>query len=441
MDKNPRSRKLIKGGTLVSSCRTWQADLAIEGDKIIAIGNNLNFPNAEIIDAQGLHVLPGIIDTQVHFRDPGFPEKEDLYTGSKAAVAGGVTSFLEMPNTNPPTINYEAMEYKKKKASLVSLANFNFYAGATQDNLDFLNQVPNIPGIKIFMGSSTGDLLIYEEEILDKIFSQGKRLIAVHAEDEILLRKNKAIYQNPTIWEHPKIRSVEVALKATQRALFLSKKYKRRLHILHLTSAEEVYLLSCEKPLYVSCEVCPQNLFFSAPEVYDRLGNFAQMNPPIREKEHRQALRKALIAGVIDVVATDHAPHTKEEKERPYPQSPSGMPGVETSLAVMLTLTQEGLWSLEQVVRWMCENPARLFKIKNKGFLLPNFDADIVLVDLKKKKRVENGKLYTKVNWSCFHDIELIGWPILTMVNGNVVYREGEFFEEFRGKELEIAHD
>ncbi|MCS6984182.1 MAG: dihydroorotase [Leptospiraceae bacterium] len=431
-------RIVISGGTVVTSCHQEEADVLIEEGKVKAIGRGLSAQADEVIDARFLYVLPGLIDTQVHFRDPGFPEKEDLYSGSRAAAAGGITSFLEMPNTRPPTTDFAAMAEKKARAAQLSLVNYNFYAGATAENLTFLNEVPNIPGIKIFMGSSTGELLVDQDEDLERIFAHGRRLIAVHAEDEELLKKNKASIVSPTIKEHPKIRSVEVALRATQKAVGLAKKYRRRLHILHLSTGDEALYLAREKTSYISVEVTPQHLFFSAPEVYEKLGSYAQMNPPIREKWHRDVLRRALIAGVIDCVATDHAPHTIEEKERGYPHSPSGMPGVETSLAVMLTLMHEGLWSLEQVVRWMAESPAKLFGLKGKGFLFPGYDADIVLVDLKKNKKVENGKLYTRVNWSPYHGLILRGWPILTMVGGHVVFREGEFFEDCRGREIEI---
>ncbi len=432
---------LIRNGLLVSSVETALGDLLIENGKITQVGANIQHPDAEVFDAAGLYVLPGVIDPQVHFRDPGFPEKEDLYTGSKAAAAGGVTSYFEMPNTKPATIDFDAMQAKKKRAASVSLVNYNFFAGATASNLDYLNTVPNVAGIKIFMGSSTGDLLVADSHDIEKIFAQGRRLIAVHAEDEEILRHNKASMPATSVFDHPKIRSAEAALKATQLAVMLSKKYRRRLHVLHVTSGDEVIFLAQHKDGNISSEVTPQHLFFQAPEVYERLGTFAQMNPPIRDKWHRDALRRALQAGVIDCIATDHAPHTIAEKEKGYPAAPSGMPGVETALPVMLTLMHEGLWTLNQVVRWMCEMPAQLYRVRHKGFLAVGADADITLIDLNKKKTVENGKLQTKVNWSPYHGLTLQGWPIVTIVNGNIVYREGEFFEDIKGREIIIDQE
>jgi dihydroorotase len=290
------------------------------------------------------------------------------------------------------------------------------------------------------MGASTGSLLVDKREDLERIFAHGRRLIAVHAEDEALIKQNKAQFPVLTrVHEHNLIRSPEVAARATRLALELARKYNRRLHILHMTTEEETLLLAKEKAgLPVTAEVCPQHFLLEAPEVYDRLGTYGQMNPPIRERRHGEALWKALQAGLIDCIATDHAPHTKEEKEKGYPQSPSGMPGVETSLPLMLNRANQGLCTLQDVVRWMCEGPARCYGMQGKGRLEPGMDGDLVLVDMAREKTIENGKLQTKVNWSPYHGWRTKGWPVATMVGGHVVFREGDFFPEVKGREIVI---
>jgi dihydroorotase len=416
------------------------ADVWVENGVIRSVGAGLKAPGAKTIDAKGLTLIPGAIDPQVHFREPGMEWKEDLASGSRAAAAGGVTSFLEMPNTSPNTVTSELMAAKKKIASVKSLVNYNFFIGATPEALPDLLSTPNVCGIKIFMGASTGTLLVDKLSDLDRIFSMGRRLIAVHAEDEALIRENKTRYgAAANVADHALIRSPEVALRATRVAVELSRKYDRRLHILHMTTQEEAEFLAREKQgLPVSAEVCPQHFLLHAPECYDNLGTYAQMNPPLREKRHGEALWHALKTGVIDCIATDHAPHTREEKDKGFPHAPSGMPGVETSLPLMLNRANQGLCSLADVVRWMCENPARLYGIKNKGRIEAGYDADLVLIDMAREKTIENGKLQTKVNWSPYNGWKTKGWPVMTMVNGNVVYREGEFFTDIPGREMTI---
>jgi dihydroorotase len=290
------------------------------------------------------------------------------------------------------------------------------------------------------MGASTGSLLVHRTEDLEKIFSQGRRLIAVHAEDELTIQANKEKIKGSTdVRDHNLVRTPEAALKATQLAVSLAKKYQRRLHILHLTSQEEVEFLAKEKiPGLISVEVCPQHFLMHAPDIYDRLGTYGQMNPPIREKRHGEALWNALRTGIIDCIATDHAPHTIEEKEKGFPNSPSGMPGVETSLPLMLNQVNLGLCTLQEVVRWMCEKPVELYGVVNKGYITAGYDADLVLVDMNRKKMIENGKLQTKVNWSPYHGLTTQGWPIMTFVNGHMVYGEGQFFTEKKGRELQF---
>ena len=429
---------LIQNAIVMTPKGPAVADVLVENGIIRSVGASLKASGAKVIDATGLTLIPGAIDPQVHFREPGMEWKEDLGSGSRAAAAGGVTAFLEMPNTSPPTVTVELMDAKKKIAASKCLVNYNFFIGATPDNLDELLAVKNVCGIKIFMGASTGSLLVDKLADLDRIFSRGNRLIAVHAEDEALIRENKTRYAGVTgVENHALIRSPEVALRATRTAVELSRKYRRRLHILHMTTQEEAEFLAKEKAgLPVSAEVCPQHFLLTAPECYERLGTYAQMNPPLREKRHGEALWHALKTGVIDCIATDHAPHTREEKDKGFPHAPSGMPGVETSLPLMLNRVNQGLCSLAEVVRWMCENPARLYGLKNKGRIEPGYDADLVLLDMAREKTIENGKLQTKVNWSPYHGWKTKGWPVVTMVNGNVVYREGEFFTDILGREM-----
>lgn len=435
------TEKWIQNAKVVTPNGTQSIDVLVADGVIRAMGNSLHASGAEIINARGLHLIPGAIDPQVHFRDPGMEWKEDLATGSRAAAAGGVTGFLEMPNTSPATVTIALMEAKKKIAAAKSLVNYNFFIGGTPENLPDLQTVKNVCGIKIFMGASTGSLLVDKPEDLERIFATGRRLIAVHAEDEVLIKENKARYPQTTrVHDHNLIRSPEVAIKATRTAVALSKKYQRRLHILHMTTQEEAEFLAKEKKgLPVTAEVCPQHFLLTAPECYDALGTYAQMNPPIRERRHGEALWHALKTGVIDCIATDHAPHTREEKDKGYPSSPSGMPGVETSLPLMLNRVNQGLCSLEDVVRWMCENPARLYGIQGRGKIEVGYAADLVLVDMEKEKTIENGKLQTKVNWSPYHGWKTKGWPIMTMVNGHVVFREGEFFTDHLGREMDIV--
>ena len=436
------SKLIINNGFLVDSKGISTKNILIKEGVIVQISDEpikKTTNEDQVIDAKGKHVLPGIIDPQVHFRDPGLTRKEDLATGSKAAVAGSVTSFLEMPNTIPNTITANIMADKKKIASKKCFANYNFFIGATNDNLDELNNTPNVCGIKIFMGSSTGDLLVDDPQVLERIFSQGDRLIAVHAELENILKKHSHFKTTNDFCDHPRARPVEAALGATKLALSLAKKYRRRLHILHLTTEEEVELLRKEKESFISAEVCPQHLFLSAPEAYKELGSLAQVNPPIREKRHALGLWKGLKEGVVDCIATDHAAHTLEEKNLGYGQAPSGAPGVETSLPLMLNQVNKGTCSLKEVVKWMCEQPALLYQMKSKGFLQPGFDGDVTIVDMEMEKTVENGKLHNKSNWSPFHGWTLKGWPLQTIVGGHLVFDKGVFDSDHHGKEIKIG--
>ena len=430
----------IRHAQVVMPHAVMETDVVVVDGKIAAIGKGLPL-HGEEIDADGLTLLPGVIDPQVHFREPGMTDKEDLHSGSCAAAAGGVTSFLDMPNNDPAIVSCDLMAQKKRIAAENCVVNYNFFIGATPSNLDELNRVENVCGIKVFMGSSTGDLLIRDERDLEAIFAQGSRLIAVHAESEAILQENQQLLsgiQNVII--HPKIRDEAVALRATETAVGLSLKYRRRLHILHMTTEEETLLLRrLPQDNKISAEVCPQHFILEAPQCYEKLGTLAQMNPPIRTSRHARALWQGLKEGVIDCIATDHAPHTWEEKNLPYGQAPAGMPGVETALPLMLNRVHRGKCTLLEVARWMSETPARLYQMKNKGQIAVEMDADLVLVDMQMKKTVKNGKLFTKVNWSPYHGMELQGWPVRTMVHGQTVFLEGAIREGVRGREIKIA--
>ncbi len=442
MSQTPSTSRVvvIRGAQVLRQGALQQADVRIADGRIDAVESTLPAEGDEVIEAKGLVLMPGVIDPQVHFRDPGLTWKEDLGTGSQAAAAGGVTSFLEMPNTNPAITTAELMAAKKAVAREKCVVNWNFFIGATPDNLDELLNTPNVCGIKIFMGSSTGSLLVHRTEDLDRIFASGHRLIAVHAEDEETIRANKAAYADTKdIHDHNLIRTPEAALKATRLAVSLSDKYRRRLHILHVTSAEEAEFLATAKVgKPITAEVCPQHFLMNAPDVYDRLGTYGQMNPPIRDKRHADALWKALQNGVFDCLATDHAPHTREEKDKGYPSSPSGMPGVETLLPVMLNRVNQGLCTLPDLARWMCEGPALAYGLKGKGRIEIGYDADVILVDMAKTKTVENGKLFTKVNWSPYAGQSIQGWPVRTFVHGETVFQDGAIVPGVRGRELVI---
>ncbi|MHC5936331.1 dihydroorotase [Nostoc sp.] len=388
------------------------------------------------IDAEGLTLLPGVIDPQVHFREPGLEHKEDLFTASCACAKGGVTSFLEMPNTRPLTTTQQALDDKLERASQKCLVNYGFFIGATAENLPDLLLAKPTPGIKIFMGSMHGQLLIDGETALEAIFAKGARLIAVHAEDQARINQRRQEFANihdPAV--HSQIQDNQAAMLATQLALKLSQKYQRRLHILHMSTAEEADLLRQNKPSWVTAEVTPQHLLLNT-SAYKQIGTLAQMNPPLRSPHDNEVLWQALRDGVIDFIATDHAPHTLEEKAQEYPNSPSGMPGVETSLALMLTAAMQGQCTVAQVVNWMSKAVAVAYGIPNKGAIAPGYDADLVLVDLNTYRPVRREELLTKCHWSPFEGWNLTGWATTTIVGGEIVYDKGQVNTQVRGQAL-----
>lgn len=415
---------------------TIDADVLCIDGKIERIEAGITDAADETLDADGNYLLPGVIDPQVHFREPGNEHKEDLGSGSRAAARGGVTSFLEMPNTNPPTTDQAALDQKLKLASEKSVVNYGFFIGATPDNLDELNTVSPACGIKIFMGSSTGSLLVNKREDLERIFANGDRLIAVHAENEERINERKLQFTDRhDVQAHSEIRDNKCALLASKLALELSIKYKRRLHILHLSTHEEVELLQKNKPQWVTAEVIPNHLLLNTSD-YESKGAFVQMNPPIRQPEDNEALWTGLKDGTINFIATDHAPHTFEEKSQPYPKSPAGMPGVETSLPLMLTEMNAGRCDLSEIQKWMCYGPAQAYRIANKGKIQVGWDADLTLVDMDNAKSVRNEEMFSRAGWSPYEGRELVGWPIYTIVGGQVVFDHGEIREGAHGQAL-----
>jgi dihydroorotase len=428
------ARILLPEGTF------FEGAVRVRGQVIEQIGADLAPQEGDqILDAQHLTLLPGVIDPQVHFREPGLEHKEDLTTASRACARGGVTSFLEMPNTNPLTITQAALDDKLARAAQKSMVNYGFFIGATADNLPDLRTANPTCGIKIFMGSMHGPLLVDREELLDPIFAEGTRLIAVHAEDHARILARREEFQGITDASiHSVIQDNQAALNATTLALKLSKKYQRRLHILHMSTADEAELLRQDKPNWVSAEVLPQHLLLNTSH-YEKLGSLIQMNPPIRSARDNEVLWQALLDGVIDCLATDHAPHTLEEKAQLYPKSPSGMPGVETSLPLMLTQAMQGRCSVAQVSHWMSTAVAKLYQIPNKGAIAPGYDADLILVDLATYRPVIKEELQTKCGWSPFEGWNLTGWPAVTIVGGQIVYERGTFATQPCGRALQFA--
>ena len=428
---------LIKNGHIVNSQEISKKDIFIKNGKINKIDSNIDLECDRIIDATGLYIIPGGIDPQVHFREPGLTHKETIASGARAAVAGGITTFFEMPNTKPATITKELLNEKYDIASKTSVANYSFFLGATPDNFEEIKNMKGNCGLKIFMGSSTGDLLVDNDEALDSIFKVCNKIIAVHAEDEMILKQAAKTVKGTKPTDHPNMRPVEAAIAATQKAINCAVKYNKRLHVLHLSTAEEVDILRKYKHTnLITAETTPQHLLLHAPDIYEEIGPFAQMNPPIREKYHSEGLWEGLLDGTINCIATDHAPHTIEEKNLPFDQAPAGMPGVETSLPLMLNHSQTSDIDIKDIVKWMCENPATLYKIKNKGFLKEDFDADITIVDMNKEKIVDGKNMQSKCGWSAFDGKNLKGWPVITIVNGNIVFENEQINDEIKGKKV-----
>ncbi|HEY2445451.1 MAG TPA: dihydroorotase [Rhizomicrobium sp.] len=418
---------LITGGTVVTPNGIGPADVATRDGRIAAIGSLSDAAAAEHFDAKGLHVLPGVIDTQVHFREPGNEHKEDLESGSRGAVLGGITAVFEMPNTHPPTTTRIALEDKLSRAKGRMHCDFAFFVGATPHNigaLAALETAPGVAGVKAFLGSSTGTLLLDGEEAILSALKGGRRRMAVHSEDEARLRERKALAESGKPVTHPVWRDVETARCSTERVLALARRAGRRLHVLHVTTAEELPLLAAARDI-ATVETTPQHLTLAAPECYERLGTYAQMNPPIREAVHREALWRAVQEGLIDVIGSDHAPHTRAEKEKIYPDTPSGMPGVQTLVTILLDHVNAGRLSLHRFVDLTSEGAARIYGIAGKGRIASGYDADFTIVDLKAKRRIENRWIASKCGWTPFDGVETTGWPVATIVRGRIVMCDG----------------
>jgi dihydroorotase len=426
----------LTGGTVHTPAGPIQADIGVRGGRIVAIGAAGDA--GETIDCTGLDILPGVIDTQVHFREPGLVHKEDLESGSRAAVLGGVTAVFEMPNTKPNTDSAEAIQDKLTRAHHRMWCDHAFYVGATNHNaaaLAELERLPGTAGVKIFMGASTGDLLVAEDSSLAEVLASGHRRVAIHAEDEARMNARAGERVPGDASSHPVWRDDESALLATKRILKLARDAGRRIHVLHVTTPAELELLGQNKDI-ATCEVTPQHLTLAGEEAYPRLGTLAQMNPPIRSGAHRDGLWHWLQQGVPDILGSDHAPHTLEEKGKPYPDSPSGMPGVQTMLPLMLNHVAEGRTTLARVIDLTSAGPQRVFGIIGKGRIAIGYDADFSIVDLKGRWTIEESWLASRSGWSPFTGMTLTGKPIGTIVRGRRVMWDGALAETARGEPI-----
>ncbi|MGZ5926386.1 MAG: dihydroorotase, partial [Rhizomicrobium sp.] len=429
---------LIRGGTVATPNGIAPADIGVIAGRIAAIGSFADAKAAEIFEARELHILPGAIDSQVHFREPGNEHKEDLETGSRAAILGGVTGVFEMPNTSPPTTSRAAIEDKLARAQDRMHCDYAFYVGATPANvgaLAELERLPGVCGVKAFLGSSTGSLLLNRPEDILAALKAGSRRMAVHSEDEDRLIARKGLAERGRPETHPVWRDAEAARASTERVLGLAKQAGRRLHVLHITTGEEIPLLAEAKD-FATAETTPQHLTLSAPECYERLGAYAQMNPPIRDESHRQALWKAVREGVIDVIGSDHAPHTREEKDKIYPETPSGMPGVQTLVTILLDHVNKGNMSLERFVDLTASGPQRIFGIAGKGRIARGYDADFTIVDMGLTRTIENKWIASRAGWTPFDGMKTKGWPVATILRGTVVMRDFAAVGAARGAPL-----
>ena len=428
---------IIKNGSCYIDGKLAKVDVALSGNKIKKIGQ-IELNSSKVFDATDKVVLPGIIDTQTHFREPGSTDVEDLESGSRAAVLGGVTSLFEMPNTNPPTSNLIEFDKKLQLAKDRMHSNYAFYFGATPENIDQLSKLKDVEGccgVKLFAGSSTGKLLVDKEEDIEKVISNSDRVVSIHSEDEEILKLRKKFIKKGDVHSHPEWRNAECAMSSTRRVVKIAERYNKKIHVLHVTTKEEVDFLAMHKK-NVTFETTPQHLTLYAPDCYDKLGTYAQMNPPIRTKEHYDRLWTAIKNNVVDVIGSDHAPHSKENKDKEYPNSPSGMPGVQTIFPVMLDHVNNGKLSLEQLIKLMCENPCRIFGIKDKGYIKEGFDADLTIVDMNKEQVIKNEMIASKCGWTPFNNYKVKGFPIGTIVNGNLVMSEGKIISKAQGQPM-----
>ena len=427
---------VLRGGVCVTPSGPLEASVAVRDGRIVEVGAVDARQAAQTFDARGLHVLPGVIDPQVHFREPGLTHKEDLSTGSAAAAQGGVTAYFEMPNTRPSTDSEEQLAWKVARAKATSWVDFAFFVGATKENADDLARLERLEGacgVKLFLGSSTGNLLVEDPADQRRVLASGHRRVACHCEDEARLKERRPLFEGRSVLAHPEWRDEECAVRSTRHIVELARETGRRLHLLHVTTAGELPILEAHREL-VTIEVPPQHLTLSAPECYGRLGTLAQMNPPVRDARHQAALWHAVQNGLVDVLGSDHAPHTLEEKARPWPQSPSGMPGVQTLVPLMLNHVNEGRLTLERLVDLTSAGVARVFSARRKGRLAPGFDADFTVVDLRARRTITNQWIASKCGWTPFDGMTVRGWPIATIVRGRVVMRDGALLGQPAGQ-------
>ena len=419
---------IVRGGEVANHSGRGAADVGVRAGKVVAIGDLGQASAGEVFDATGLTVLPGVIDTQVHFREPGLEWKEDLETGSRAAVLGGVVAVFEMPNTEPTTTDPDALADKLARAKGRMHCDHAFYVGGTHENATFLGELERLPGccgIKVFMGASTGTLLVQDDEGVEMVLRHVHRRAAFHSEDEYRLADRRPLARTGDWTSHPEVRDPQSAIQSTERLVRIARKLGKRIHVLHVTTAEEIEFLSRNKDV-ASVELTPQHLTLVGPEAYERLKGLAQMNPPIRDASHQPALWRAIEMGVADVLGSDHAPHTLEEKARPYPASPSGMPGVQTLVPVMLNHVAAGRLSLERFIDLTSHGANRLFGLAGKGRLAEGYDADMTIVDLKARRTLRHQDMATRSGWTPYDGMAITGWPMATIIRGTVVMRDDE---------------
>ena len=431
---------ILKGGIVVNQDGVGARDIGVRAGRIAAIGDLQRGSAGETIDCRGLHVLPGVIDSHVHFREPGLTHKEDLETGSRAAVLGGVTAVFDMPNTDPTTTTAEALADKVRRAHHRMHCDFAFYVGATRENTSELGELERLPGaagVKVFMGSSTGSLLVEDDESVRAVLKAIRRRAAFHSEDEYRLRERMHLRVENDPRSHPVWRDAQAALMCTQRLMTLARETGKRVHVLHVTTKDEAEFLAGYKDV-ATAEATPAHLTLAAPDCYERIGTLAQLNPPIRDAEHQQGLWRAIAQGVIDSVGSDHSPHTREEKAHPYPKTHSGMPGVQTLVPLMLDHVNAGRLTLERLVDLTSAGPARVFGIANKGRIAAGYDADFTVVDLKRHQQITNSWIASRVGWTPYDGMKISGWPVGTLVRGKKVMWENALQEKAQGETVKF---
>ncbi|GHE47788.1 dihydroorotase [Camelimonas fluminis] len=432
---------VLAGGNVVNQDGEGVRDVAVRDGRIVHIGSVDPSRAGRVIDCRGLTILPGVIDTQVHFREPGLDHKEDLETGSRAAVMGGVTAVFEMPNTNPQTVTAEALADKVRRGHHRMHCDFAFWVGGTHDNaadIPELERLPGAAGIKVFMGSSTGDLLVEDDEGVGRILRQTRRRAAFHSEDEMMLRERKDLRVPGDPSSHPVWRSAEVALRCTRRLVRIARNEGAAIHVLHISTADEMRFLAGCKDV-ASCEVTPHHLTLAGPEAYEKLGTLVQMNPPVRDGAHRAGIWEGVAQGVADILGSDHAPHTLEEKAKAYPDSPSGMTGVQTLVPTMLNHVAAGRMTLARFVDMTSAGPARLFGVARKGRIAVGYDADFTVVDLKRTETIRNGWIASRCAWTPYDGVSVTGWPVGTVVRGHVVMWEGDLTTPSQGETVRFT--